>query len=271
MSTRFKYRSDEKELLDETNLQKDLLFKNLRELDILNRTTGGHAISLKGLKQLVRDHSKIYHIVDLGCGSGDSLKAIADWARENNFNVKLTGVDLNADVIDYLGKHCRAYPEITGILSNYQEFLDRNTSVDIVHCSLFCHHLNENELIRLFTYFGNKVTTGFIINDLRRNWVAYYSAWFFTRLLNGTILAKNDGPVSVLRAFKVSELKHLFERANIKNYIIQKKRLFRFLIVGKTSNYETSSVNRSPDCWRRTNRSDDGLSVSCSPGFVSYY
>ena len=72
MNTKFTYRSDEKELLDETNIQQDLLFKNLRELDILNRFTGGHAISLKGIKQLVTDHSKIYHIVDLGCGSGDS-------------------------------------------------------------------------------------------------------------------------------------------------------------------------------------------------------
>jgi len=241
MNTKFTYRSDEKELLDETNIQRDLLFKNLRELDILNRITGGHAISLKGIKQLVTDHSKIYHIVDLGCGSGDSLRAIADWARKNNFNVQLVGVDMNADVIEYLKNHCRAYPEISGINTDYQEFLDRNTSIDIVHCSLFCHHLNDEELIRLFTYFSEKVTTGFVINDLQRNWLAYYSAWFFTRLLNGTVLAKNDGPISVLRAFKASELMHLLEKANIKNYKIQKKRIFRFLIVGKTNNYASIS------------------------------
>jgi SAM-dependent methyltransferase len=242
VSTRFKYRSNEKELLDETNIQQDLLFKNLRELDILNRNTGGHAISLNGIKQLVKDQTKIYHIVDLGCGSGDSLRAIADWARENKFNVRLTGVDMNADVIEYLGKHCSAFPEITGIVSDYQEFLDRNKSIDIVHCSLFCHHLSEDELIKLFTYFRENVTIGFIINDLQRKWMAYYSAWLFTRLFNGTTLAKNDGPVSVLRAFKVSELKYMLEKANIKNYTIQKKRLFRFLIVGITNNYGTISA-----------------------------
>ena len=237
MPNKFTYRSAEKELLDETNIQQDLLFKNLRELDILNRNTGGHAITLKGVKQLITDHSKTYHIADLGCGSGDSLRAIADWARENNFNVQLTGVDMNADVIEYLKKHCSTFPEITGISADYQEFLDRNISFDIVHCSLFCHHLNDDELIRLFTYFNKKVTTGFVVNDLQRNWLAYYSAWFFTRLLNGTILAKNDGPVSVLRAFKTSELRHLLEKANIRSYTIQKERLFRFLVVGKTENY----------------------------------
>jgi 2-polyprenyl-3-methyl-5-hydroxy-6-metoxy-1,4-benzoquinol methylase len=237
MPNKFTYRSAEKELLDETNIQQDLLFKNLRELDILNRNTGGHAITLKGIKQLVTDHTKIYHIIDLGCGSGDSLRAIADWARESNFIVQLTGVDMNSDIIEYLNKHCSTYPEITGFTADYQEFLNRNTSFDMVLCSLFCHHLNEDELLSLFTYFNEKVTTGFVINDLRRNWLAYYSAWFFTRLLNGTILAKNDGPVSVLRAFKTSELRHLLEKANIRNYTIQKERIFRFLIIGKTDNY----------------------------------
>lgn len=32
MNTKFTNRSDEKELLDETNIQKGLLFKNLRDL-----------------------------------------------------------------------------------------------------------------------------------------------------------------------------------------------------------------------------------------------
>jgi SAM-dependent methyltransferase len=239
MDSKFKFRSDEKELLDETNIPQDLLFRNLRELDILNRTTGGHSISLQGIKQLITDPAKIYHVVDLGCGSGDSMRTMADWARKNNFKVQLTGVDMNADVIAYLKNHCRSYPEITGIAADYQEFLDRNTSIDIVHCSLFCHHLNDDQLIRLFKYFSENVTTGFVINDLQRNRLAYYSAWLFPRLLNGTALAKNDGPVSVLRGFKVSELRQLLSKANIRNYTIQKKRFFRFLIVGKTENYGT--------------------------------
>jgi len=240
MDSKFKFRSDEKELLDETNIPQDLLFRNLRELDILNRTTGGHTISLQGIKQLITDPAKIYQVVDLGCGSGDSMRAIADWARKNNFKVQLTGVDMNADVIAYLKNHCRTYPEINGIAADYQEFLDRNTSVDIVHCSLFCHHLSDDQLTRLFKYFSEKVTTGFVINDLQRNRLAYYSAWLFPRLLNGTELAKNDGPVSVLRAFSISELRQLLLNTNISNYTIQKKRFFRFLIVGKTENYGTN-------------------------------
>lgn len=240
MPDKFKYRSDEKELLDNSNILRDLLYKNLRELDILNRTTGGYAISLKGIKQLITDHQKIYHVVDLGCGNGGTLKTIADWARSSNYSVRLTGVDMNAIAIDYLKIHCTNYPEITGITADYQDYLNENEVIDVMHCSLFCHHLDDDELLRLFIYFRQHVKAGFIINDLNRNWLAYYSAWFFTRLLNGTVLAKNDGPVSVLRGFKSGELPYLLNKANIRNYSTKNELLFRFLIVGKTEKYVTN-------------------------------
>ena len=233
MPNKFTYRSDEKELLDEFNSSTELLYQNLKELDILNRRTGGHVLSLKGIKQLITDHHKTYHVVDLGCGSGDSLKAIAVWARRNNYKLRLMGVDINPKVIDYLKIHCSDYPEIRGVVSGYREYLRETDSIDIVHCSLFCHHLSDDELIELFIHFRQFVSTGFIINDLQRQWLAYYSAWFFTRLFNGTSLSKNDGPVSVLRGFKYEELVSLLKKADIRDYSLHKEWLFRFLIIGK--------------------------------------
>jgi hypothetical protein len=135
--------------------------------------------------------------------------------------------------------HCADYPEIIGITSDYKDFLDRSKSIDIVICSLFCHHLNDYELVNLFNYFMQHLKTGFIINDLQRNRFAYYSAWIFPHLLNGSSLAKNDGPISVLRAFKSHEFKYLLNKAGIENFSMQKKWAFRFLIVVKTENNGT--------------------------------
>ena len=236
--SKFKYRSNQKELLDGTDIPSGLLHKNLRELDVLNRITGGHAISLRGIKQLITDHNKTYHVVDFGCGSGDALKVIADWARLNNYRVRLTGVDMNANAIAYLKIHCSNYPEILGVTADYLDYLKSNESIDIVHCALFCHHLTNNELIHLFIYLRQKAKMGFVINDLQRHWLAYYSAWLFPRLLNGTKLSKNDGPISVLRGFKPKEIKKLLEKASITDYSIQKAFAFRYLIVGKTGEHE---------------------------------
>jgi len=124
MPNKFAYRSREKELLDGSNIQWNLLCKNLNELDILDRAIGGHALSVKSIKQLMTDRRKIYHIVDLGCGNGDFLKFIADWSRVNCFRVKLTGVDMNAGAIEYLKIHCAGYPELSGVEADYDVYLN---------------------------------------------------------------------------------------------------------------------------------------------------
>jgi SAM-dependent methyltransferase len=229
----FKSRSDQPEMMDDPDIPIQLLHKNLGELDILNRYLGGHSISISGIKQLITDRQKIYHIVDLGCGSGDVLKYIARWARSNKFQVKLTGIDRNPDAIKYLNINCSDYSEISGIVSDYKDFLETGPKIDIVHCSLFCHHLKDNELLELFSYLKIYALDGFVINDLQRSSVAYYTVWFLTRLLRGSTLSQHDGPVSVLRAFTRTELEKLLQTAGVKEISIQWRWAFRYLVVVK--------------------------------------
>ena len=234
MSGKFSHRSFSAELMDAFYIRKELLYQNLHELDILNRTLGGHTITLSGIKKLVTDKTKTYHIIDLGCGSGDALKRIAVWARAHDYTVRLTGVDINADAINYLRLHCKDYPEITGVVSDWRDYINGNIAIDIVHCSLFCHHLNDIELAELFLLIQRFAKTGFVINDLRRNWFAYYSVYLLTRLLQGSALSKNDGPISVLRGFKSAELSAIIQHAQIRHCSINRRWAFRYLIIGKT-------------------------------------
>jgi ubiquinone/menaquinone biosynthesis C-methylase UbiE len=117
---------------------------------ILNRIFGGHAITVEGIRKLVTEKGRTYHIVDLGCGSGDTLKHIADWARSREYKVRLTGVDKDRDAINSLNEKCKEYAEITGMVSDYHDYVLRTPTVDVVVCYLFCHHLSDKELIDLF-------------------------------------------------------------------------------------------------------------------------
>ena len=232
MLNKFKQRSSESELLDRPGIPKEMLLRNLHELDFFNRVSGGYRISLNGIRKLVTDKNKIYHIVDLGCGSGALLKVIAGWASREGYKVKLTGVDRNADVIDYLKEYCREYPAIQGVACDYRDFLKPGIPVDIIHCSLFCHHLSDDELIDLLSYCRQCARSGFVINDLHRHWLAYAGVIMITRLFNGSVLSKNDGPVSVMRAFKKRELMALLQETEIFHYTLNWKWVFRYLIVG---------------------------------------
>ncbi len=231
MFAKFSHRSYQAELLDAPNIPKELLFQNLRELDLVNKTLGGHAITLAGIKKLLTDKTKTYTIIDIGCGGGDAMKHIASWAKKNGYKVKLIGVDMNADCIAFMKNACIGFPEIDGVTMDYRDYLKQDTSVDIVHCSLFCHHLKDDELVELFSYMNQYARVGFIINDLQRHWFAYYSIKILTRLLNGSALVKNDAPLSVLRGFKKTELLQLIQTANVKNASVTWRWAFRYLII----------------------------------------
>jgi 2-polyprenyl-3-methyl-5-hydroxy-6-metoxy-1,4-benzoquinol methylase len=232
MLNRFKQRSTQPEFLDGPGIPSQLLEQNLRELDFLNRRLGGHAISLEGVKKLVTDKNRTWHLVDLGCGSGDVLLFMAKWGRKNGFRLQLTGVDKNSDAIDFLKRHCREYPEINGIAGDYAEVLDEFKSVDIFHCGLFCHHLKDEELMTLFCKINGLAQSGFVVNDLQRHPLAYYGAKWMASILGGSVLSKNDGPVSVLRAFKKEELVHMLQSAGVEKFVVRRRWPFRFLVVG---------------------------------------
>lgn len=235
MNDKFKHRSNESELIDYPDVNRELLHKNLHELDLLNRFTRGHKVSVTALKRLLSASHREYNIVDLGCGSGDTLKYMAKWARKNNISAHFTGIDNNPDVIEYLQKHCKDYPEIVGINIGYKEYLAQGNRADVFHCSLFCHHLKDNELVDLLVQFNKQASIGFIINDLIRSPWLYYLTILFTRISNATVLAKNDGPISVLCGFRVAEFAKILKRAGILKYILNSAFGFRFLAIGKSN------------------------------------
>ena len=131
-----------------------------------------------------------------------------------------------------MNDYCKDYSEISGVVSDYRDFLKTGTNIDIIHCSLFCHHLKDDELAELFSYIKRYAKTGFVINDLQRHWLAYYGVQMITFMLNGSALSKNDGPVSILRAFKMAELNALLQKAQMQHYSINWKWAFRYLVVG---------------------------------------
>lgn len=231
MPKHFQHRSYELELMDAPDIPKDLLFRNLYELDFINRTLGGHAITLAGIKKLLADKDREYHIVDIGCGGGDAMLAIAKWARINNYKVRITGVDINADAVAYANEHCKGFKEISTIKSDYRDFLRAAPVVDVVHCALFCHHLKNEELIELFGNLKRYSSVGFVINDLQRHWFAYHSIKLLTQLLSSSKLVKNDAPLSVLRGFSKEELRHLLNQSNADSAEVFWKWAFRYLII----------------------------------------
>jgi len=227
----FNSRSQQKELLDASDIPVDALHRNLLELDIINTRLGGHAATIAALNELSLPANKTLHFLDIGCGGGDTLKAIARWARKKNLNVKLTGVDLKQDCIAYAKQACTGYPEISFIRDDYKNLLSENMEVDIVVNALFCHHLTNEEISALISWSVKMAKQAVIINDLHRHPLAYFSIAWLTRLFSHSYLVKNDAPLSVLRGFKKQEWQYILKAAHIPHYTLKWKWAFRWIVL----------------------------------------
>ena len=229
----FKTRSTKTELLDNDIIPTQDLFLNLAELDFINQKLGGYSVVLSGIQKILDASApqKTVKILDIGSGGGDTLKQIYHHFIHHH-PIELTGVDLKKDCIDYSIKNTDGLP-IQFIKSDYRDLLQSKQieSFDIITASLFCHHLQNESLTELFQWMSEKSNLGFVINDLHRHFLAFYSIKWLTYFFSKSYLIKNDAPLSVLRSFTRYEFKSLLEKANIKNYHIQWKWAFRWLMV----------------------------------------
>jgi 2-polyprenyl-3-methyl-5-hydroxy-6-metoxy-1,4-benzoquinol methylase len=224
----FSKRSYEKELLDGDNIPFEDIKITMKELEVINSYLGGHTITLQGFKKLLSTRRSI-SVCEIGCGGGDNLKVIYRWAAKNNINVRCSGIDINPECITYARTNCKGM-DIHFIVSDYKYVMFENKP-DIIFSSLFCHHFTDDELVSMLHWIKGNSSVGFFINDLHRHWLAYYLINGLTRLFSRSYLVKNDGHLSVLRAFTKKDWENIFRKAGVRNYTIKWKWAFRHLII----------------------------------------
>lgn len=213
-------RSQALELLDAPDIPRADLWRNLAELDTINRWLGGHAVTLRGLQRLLASlpegpEDGVVRIVDIGCGGGDTLKAIATWwqrevqsakktlgGSKHPFSLVLTGVDLKPECLAFARQACQGF-EIDWICSDYRLL---EAEYDIVLSSLFCHHLDSFQLREFLSWARKSTKRGLLINDLHRHPLAWWGIRVLTALFSRSHLVKHDAPLSVWRGFSRAEL-----------------------------------------------------------------
>lgn len=231
----FQKRSEEKEFLDDLQCEGEDLKQNLRELKFINKWLGGNDVTFSGLEKALKDYvvKEPLQIADLGCGGGDILELIAQWGRKNTIPMLLTGIDANSYIIEYAKKNTAVYPEIRYERLNVfsEEFSSKK--FDLVNCTLFCHHFDDESLVKLFSQLRNQTNIAVVINDLHRHWFAYHSIKWLTKFFSRSYMVRNDAKLSVLRGFRKKELEVIIRKSGYTDFSITWKWAFRWEVVLK--------------------------------------
>ncbi len=217
-------RSYQKELMDDFSINDERIGSALNELQIINKFLGGNSVSEDGINNIKRSLEETIKILDVGAGASDILFDLKNKIE----NIIFYSIDKSMYTCQYQ-KGERGNDKIICADAFRLPFI--NNSFGIVHSSLFLHHFAEKEILILLKEFSRIAKQGIIINDLRRNILAYSGIKILTLLFSKSEFVKSDGPLSVKRAFVKNDLKKILMKAGIAKYIIKRKWAFRFLIV----------------------------------------
>jgi len=223
------YRTQEAEIMDDFSLQGEELREALDQIARINQLLGGNKVTLEGIKKVIQSNkTKTITIADIGCGNGDMLRILSDFAKKNELDFKLIGIDANDFTINYAKKLSVNYPNIEYQCVDIFSEDFKTFKFDIILCTLTLHHFTNEQILNIITIFKDNAKTGIIINDLHRSKLAYRLFELICFIFKLNRMSRQDGLVSILRGFKRNELEEFSKKLNLKNYNINWKWAFRY-------------------------------------------
>lgn len=186
----------------------------LRDLANVNRTVLAYRPTLNWLQQFAAHAAGPLHIVDVGCGGGDMLRQIEDWARKKTIHVRLIGIDLNPHAARAAREFTLSGSSIEWITCDVFQYKP-SLPIDIVLSSLFTHHLSDDGIVRFLQWMERTAVRGWFINDLRRARAPYYLFRLLARGMRWHRFVRHDGPVSILRSFEPEDWKRYVDEAGL--------------------------------------------------------
>lgn len=213
--------------MDDFTIKDDRIDKVLKELKIINYILGGNSTSKTGINKVLKiiPGNCDIKILDTGSGASDILFTLKKVIK----NINIFSLDINIQACRFIRLNTSSSFNI--ICGNVFEFPFKNECNDIAHASLFLHHFPEDKIKDILRNLINSSKYAVVINDLRRSIIAYWGIKVLTMFFSKSEMVKNDGPLSVKRAFVKKELLEMLNDLGIKRFLIKRKWAFRWLVI----------------------------------------
>ena len=225
-----KFRTADPEIMDDFSLEGAQLTDALDKIAQINQLLGGNTLTLSGVKKLISKIPKtqMITIVDLGCGNGDMLRTLEDYAARNQLSFKLIGIDANPFTVNYAINSSIKYPNIEYLSEDIFETNFENINFDIALCTLTLHHFKDNDISRIVEILERNTRLGIVVNDLHRSKIAYRLFQMIAVVFKLNEMSREDGLTSILRGFKKDELIDFSRKLRNSSAEIQWKWAFRY-------------------------------------------
>ena len=153
-------------------------------------------------------------VLDVGCGQGDALRAIASLFRARGRTAQLVGIDINPWAIRAATEATPATDAIAFMQSDVFAYAP-DRAPDIVISSLFAHHLSNAELVLFLRWLDHTARVGWFIGDLERHPLSFAGFPLIARAVGWHRFVGEDGRASIARSLRAPEWRRLLRDAGI--------------------------------------------------------
>lgn len=221
MFAEFRSRSLETERLDRGEFTHDEYVRWRKEMWFVHRLFGETRALKRALVDRVGNAEPI-SILDVGAGSGTLLNYLK--TKLPGREVRTIGLEMSLESAN--GIRSNGHLAIRGTALSLP-FADR--SIDFVFCTLVLHHMTDSSAIALIREMQRVARRRLIVIDLERSVISYLMFWLF-----GTFLlqrfTRDDGSLSIKRAFTVGELRGLVRDSGLRGIKVDRSAIGRLIL-----------------------------------------
>ena len=194
-----------RERLDDPGLPADEMRRSLEDLDLVNRRWGASRALERHLRARASSlgRSRV-SILDVGAGSGEVGRRLANRLRESGLAARVVALDLQWRHLA-VGRATGAAFAISPVAGDALSLPFRDGSFDFVVSTLFWHHFSPAENRRLLAEVQRVATLGFAMLDVRRHLLAELFVGLAGRIIFRTRVSVDDGVASVRQGYTPDE------------------------------------------------------------------
>lgn len=219
------------EILDQPVHDQAELERSLEQVAAVNRYLGGDWALRRALAPLLAD-SEETRLLDVGAGNGEVAVSLSRWAAGHGRRWRITALDLHTQSVKLAARKIGRAPDSVRVVQGdglALPFPDR--AFDVAYTVLTLHHFREEAAVALLREMARVVRRLVVVNDLERSEAALFGARALAMTVwRGNRITRNDGPLSVRRAFTPDELMALAERAGLRRPRVRRRLAFRLVL-----------------------------------------
>ncbi len=202
-------------MMDQPGLDVRQHVRALDALGLANSVSRTAAAIWPVIREAARDAAgRRLRVLDVACGGGHVLVALARRAAAEGVDVEWTGWDTSRVAVDYASTLADR-SRVKGVWFERADALrdPMPAGVDVVVSTLFLHHVTDADAVALLGRMRDAAARAVVVSDLRRTPLGRLYTWVGCRLLSRSRVFRVDGARSVAAALTSREARALARRA----------------------------------------------------------